>query len=323
MILIRSTALGQIKEMERNNKIKINKCVLSLPGSGPSSVSDTPALSGPSHCGSGHRRRRVRDRRQLGGHQDDVTTGRRGGAHGGGDALRGRGAEEEDGGGVIWQEGQILLPRMPFSSLSSSSLVDFLPAVKHIFILLLLFLATFYFVQKKNWLETSVRDLGGKIWNLRLFFFLCGFFTFAVSARFPRLRLFLMSSFLLLKLRGVEQEKHAEFSEMKCFLSVSFNVTSLTTRRPTLTCVDPEGRCFTLFRKLTVNLGHLKSVCYVTMTSDLWLHGCETHFPRVPSFCSAATDWLWPSLSWWCFRSSFVLNTDDDVDVWSSCLFDA
>lgn len=118
MILIRSTALGQIKEMERNNKIKINKCVLSLPGSGPSSLSDTPPLSGPSHCGSGHRRRRVRDRRQLGGHQDDVTTGRRGGAHGGGDALRGRGPEEEDGGGVIWQEGQILLPRMPFSSLS-------------------------------------------------------------------------------------------------------------------------------------------------------------------------------------------------------------
>lgn len=217
--------------MERNNKIKINKCVLSLPGSGPSSVSDTPALSGPSHCGSGHRRRRVRDRRQLGGHQDDVTTGRRGGAHGGGDALRGRGAEEEDGGGVIWQEGQILLPRMPFSSLSSSSLVDFLPAVKHIFILLLLFLATFYFVQKKNWLETSVRDLGGKIWNLRLFFFLCGFFTFAVSARFPRLRLFLMSSFLLLKLRGVEQEKHAEFSEMKCFLSVSFNYSVFTSVR--------------------------------------------------------------------------------------------
>lgn len=84
------------------------------PVSGPPSLSGSPPLSGASRSGSGRRRRRVRDRRQLCGHQDDVATGGRGGAHCGGDAWARGGGEEEDRGEVMRQEAGVLtgLPRM-------------------------------------------------------------------------------------------------------------------------------------------------------------------------------------------------------------------
>ena len=71
-----STAERRIKLNENKNRTttREKKVVFVLAGSRSSSLANTPALSDPSGAGSGRRRHGGRERRQLGGHQDDGTT---------------------------------------------------------------------------------------------------------------------------------------------------------------------------------------------------------------------------------------------------------
>lgn len=86
----------------------MTETALSLPGSCPSSFTDTSTHSHPSVGRPGHGRHGVRERRQLCGDPDDTTAGRRGSPDGGGCSGRWRAAG--GGGGVIDRKRPFMFP---------------------------------------------------------------------------------------------------------------------------------------------------------------------------------------------------------------------